>query len=289
MTIAFRIKFFFQKRLTPISVLKWDLKSMWKGYRKEHSAGKNPIDLGGKQHIHIYPIVACHLDCYFCQNKFYVDKLPKYHAVNGYMWAGYLNRMHGFHHIDWNGGEPMNYPYFLDLINSLHNHNLVVFTNLPHNKLHLLDKIQVHDNNIQFCVSYHPLEEQRDIAEFVADFKRIPKSLHPNVHVIDVPEVSYKNVRSAFAKRGVFIEGLDAIVPTKHNKIGNDFKHVKCKSDMDCVDPELNVFPCTGLMLRQIGGIHIDDYKFKNDYIECDHYGLCGPCAAMKDVREVKR
>ena len=71
MTLGFRIKFFFQKRVTPISVLRWDLKSMWKGYRKEKYAEQygKPIDLQGKQHIHIYPIVNCNLDCHFCQNK----------------------------------------------------------------------------------------------------------------------------------------------------------------------------------------------------------------------------
>ena len=76
MTLSFRIKFFFQKRITPISVLKWDIKSIIKGYRKHKYAEKyvayspdrdEPIDLQGKQHVHIYPIIACNLNCHFCQ------------------------------------------------------------------------------------------------------------------------------------------------------------------------------------------------------------------------------
>jgi len=286
--LIFRIKFFFQKRLTPISVLRWDIRSIIKGNRKERWAGYEiGIDLSGKQHIHIYPTVGCNLHCYFCQNMFYVEKLPKYTYRDVKDWIHWLNRLYNFHHIDIQGGEPLLWPDIIELLNGLHHHNIVVFTNLPKTRIHELDKIQTKTNNITLNVSYHPLEEKRDVAEFADDFKRIPKNLKPSLHVIDVPEISYKNVRAAFAKRGIFIEGLSAIVPTEYNKIKEPFKTVVCRSDMDCIAPDMMVYHCTGLMLRKIGGVPIEMYNFNNEHLRCDYYGLCGPCTSMKDIKRI--
>ena len=265
---------------------------MMKGFRQFGDAKRygDPIDLHGKQHLHIYPVIQCQLDCYFCQNKYYTDKLPKLKITDGATWAKYLNRFYNVHHLDINGGEGMLHPDIVTILNSLTNFNIVFFTNLPRTRLHAFKEIKPGRNNIMFCVSYHPLEEERrgrDISQFIDDFKQIPKRLNPTVHVIDIPEVSYKNIRTAFAKRGIFIQALDAIVPTKYNKIRDKFRSVKCRSDMDCIAPDLNVYPCTGRMLRQISPVHIDDYKFNNDFINCDYYGLCGPCTSQKDVREL--
>jgi len=293
--IISKVKFFIQKRFMPIAKIKWEIKSTRWGYRKKKYATQYlasgwrkayyPIDLQGKQHIHIYPKIECNYDCYFCQNKFYVDKLPKYEFCLGEKWASWLNRMYNFHHIDWNGGEPMLYADFVILLNSLYRHNIVIFTNLPHTRLHILNQVNTKRNNIMLCVSYHPLEEKRDISQFVADFKQIPKGFNATCHVINIPEISYKNIRAAFVKRGVFIEGLDAIVPTKHNKIQEPFKTVMCNSDMDCIAPDLSVYPCTGLMLRKINGVRIAEYEFSNDHKQCDYYGLCGPCTSGKDIK----
>ena len=293
MSILKRIKFFFQKRLPTFATILWDIKSVIKGNRKRrwagyHNGGSIGIDLGGKQHVHIYPTLVCNLHCYFCQNSFYVDKLPKFNHLSWHYFADWLNRMYNFHHIDVQGGEPLLWPGIIDLLNNLHHHNIVIFTNLPKVRIHTLEQISTKTNNITLNVSYHPLEEKRDIAEFVDDFKKIPKRLLPSVHVIEIPEISYKNIRAAFASRGVFIEGLSAIVPTEHNKIKEPFKTVMCKSDMDCIAPDMKVYRCTGLMLRGIGGIPIEMYKFSNDHIKCDYYGLCGPCTAMKDVKNVE-
>ncbi len=284
MTIGFRLKFFFQKRITPISSLVWDVKSMWRGYRKFKHVIGNGIDLQGKQHIHIFPVLKCNLNCYFCQNKFYVDKTPYFDNTYFIEWTSYLNRMYNFHHIDINGGEPLYYKYIVELLNNLENHNIVMFTNLPKDRIHLLKNIDYKKNNIQLSVSYHPLDDKREINEFVTDFKQIPKQLSPNVHVIDVPEISFKNIRTAFAKRGVYCEALDAVVPTEHNKIGNSFSTKLCKSDMDCISPDLTVYRCTGMMLRKIQGKHISEYKFSNKHESCSYYGLCGICATQKDV-----
>ena len=284
MTLGFRIKFFFNKRVT-LTTLKWDIKALIKGYRKKKYAIPygSPIDMQGKQHIHIYPNIQCNLDCYFCQNKFYVNKLPNFKKVSFVDWAEWLNRMYNFHHIDINGGEPLYYPQMVDLLNKLDNHNIVLYTNLPKDRVDILGRIRK-GNNITLNVSYHPLEEKRDIAEFVADYKKIPKHLNPSLHVINVPEISYKNIRAAFVMRGVFIEGLDAIVPTKYNKIKNNFKTVMCKSDMDCIAPDLTVYPCTGLMLRKINPVHISEYEFSNKHKPCDYYGLCGVCTSQRDI-----
>jgi len=285
--IISKLKFFIQKRFMPIAKIRWEIFSIIKGMRKKKwIVGDESIDLGGKQHIHIYPIIQCQYDCYFCQNKFYVDKLPTHtKKIRGYRWGNELNKMYNFHHIDMNGGEPLNYPDFVEMMNTLHHHNIVVFTNLPHNKIHILKYIRHRNNNIMLCVSYHPLEEKRDISLFVQDFKQIPSWMNPTCHVIDIPEISYKNIRAAFVKRGVFIEGLDAIVPTEHNKIAESFSSVMCKSDMDCIAPDFKVYSCTGKMLRKINGVDISKYQFSNDHKRCDYYGLCGPCTSGRDIQ----
>ena len=94
-----RAKFFFQKRITPINQLKFDLKSMRYGYRQLKHADDPAIDMHKKQHIHTYLNIQCGMDCYFCQNAFYVDKLPKYDKKSAEEWASWLNRMYNFHHI----------------------------------------------------------------------------------------------------------------------------------------------------------------------------------------------
>ena len=288
MNLINRIKFFLQKRLTPFSVLRWDIRSIIKGNRKSRYTIVCPVNLRGKQHIHIYPMLQCNLDCYFCQNKFYTDKLPYFRLTSSECWAIWINNMYNFHHIDIQGGEPLLFPGIVNLLNSLKYHNIVVFTNLPKLGLKSLKFIKTKTNNITLNVSYHPLAEKRDIAEFAEDYLQIPKRLKPSLHVIDIPEISYKNIRAAFAAKGIYIEGLSAIIPTKHNKIKNSFKTVLCKSNMDCIAPDLTVYPCTGLMLRKIGGVHISKYKFNNDFIRCNYYGLCGPCTSMKEIRNVE-
>ena len=285
MNLGFRIKFYFKKRMPELSVLKWDIKSIFYGYRKKKHVIGEPINLHGKQHIHIYPNIICNMNCYFCQNKFYVDKLPKFDWVSAVEWVSWLNRMYNFHHIDINGGEPLYYGHIVQLLNTLYKHNIVLYTNLPKERIHILKEIHCKMSNIAFNVSYHPLDEKRDIAEFCEDYKKIPKHLNPSLHVINIPEISYKNIRAAFVKRGVFIEVLDAIIPTEYNKIKENFKTVMCKSDMDCIAPDLTVYLCTGLMLRKINGKHISEYKFSNQHELCNYYGLCGICTSQRDIK----
>ena len=158
-----------------------------------------------------------------------------------------------------------------------------MFTNNPKQQVHKWNFIQKHNNNFLILVSYHPLDEKRDIREFIEDFNKIPKWMNPIPHVIHVPEVSYKNIRAAFAARGVYIREGDPIVPTKYNAISEYYKTVVCDSDMACIAPDLKIYQCTGLMLRQIGGV--DDYDFKNKYKECKYYGLCGLCTTQRDIK----
>jgi organic radical activating enzyme len=228
------------------------------------------------------------MSCYFCQNTFYTEKLPRFERTSGFEWVSWLNRMYNCHHLDINGGEPMFYNDIVYLINNLENFNIVMFTNMPHEKLHLFHEMNTKTNNITLNVSYHPLEEKRSLTQFVNDFKTLPKRLRPTVHVIDIPEISYKNIRAAFATRGVYIESLSSIVPTQYNRITENFQTCMCKSDMDSIAPDLTVFPCSALMFRNIGGVHISEYTFTNSHIRCDYYGLCGPCLTMKDVVDIK-
>jgi len=298
-----RAKFFFQKRVSPINKVKFDLKSMRYGYRKlKHAEATTtllkdgnglkklePIDMHKKQHIHVYLNIQCGMDCYFCQNAFYVDKLPRYDKKTAVEWAGWLNKMYNFHHIDFNGGEALLHNDFVPLMNMLNHHNITVFTNMPKSKIEGLKEIKKKGNNITLSVSYHPLEEKRDINEFVDDFNRIPKWLNPTVHLINIPEVSYKNIRAAFVMRGVFIEALDAIIPTEFNRTDGPYKTVMCRSDMDCISPEMNAYRCTGLMLKKIGNTPIERYEFNNDHKKCNYYGLCGPCTSQRDILPVPK
>lgn len=289
MNLLNRFKFFIAKRIQPIQKIRWDIISIWKGYRKLKTAKKHgePIDMNHKQHIHIYPTRSflCNLDCYFCQNKFYTKEypiVPEYPAVD---WLNLMNRMYNIHHVDIQGGEPMLYLEIVQLLNGLDNWNVVMFTNNPKSQVHKWNFIEKNNNNFLILVSYHPLEEKRDIREFIEDFKKIPKKLNPIPHMIHVPEVSYHDVRAAFAKRGIYLREGDPVLPTKYNEIGNDFKTVMCDSDMECIAPDLKIYNCTGQMFRLIDGLDSKDFDFKTKYKECKYYGLCGPCTMQRDVK----
>jgi len=300
MTVPFRIKFFLDKRLTPYAERMWDIRSVINGYRKKKHAEKygEPIDMQGKQHLHIYPTIKCHFDCHFCQNKFYTDySVPQYPNPDFKMssakeWCSWLNRMYNFHHIDFNGGEPFNYPHIIEMLNTLENHNIVIFTNIPAHIIPRLKEINTKKNNIQMICSYHHLEEDRkgrSLYQYAHDFKQIPRGLKPTCQVIDVPEVSGQDNASGLIRWGIHVKVNNAHTPTEHNKLKDkNFKTAMCHSDMDCIAPDLTVYRCLGLMMRKIDPIHISDYKFTNNAEWCDYYGLCGPCSMQKDVYDIK-
>ena len=122
----FRLKFFFEKRIQPKEKIRWDIKATLWGYRKKKYADKygKPIDLQGKQHIHLYHTMVCGKDCYFCQNKFYVNSFPKYNYATPKEWASWVNRFYNYNHIDLNGGDIMFYDRFWDFFNLLDHHNI---------------------------------------------------------------------------------------------------------------------------------------------------------------------
>ncbi len=153
----------------------------------------------------------------------------------------------------------------------------------------LLQEINTKQNNITLPVSYHPLNERRSLKEFVEDFKQIPKGLNPTMHIIDVPEVSVKDMQSAFTRDGIYTFRADAHTPTEHNKLTPPFRKAWCKSDMDCISPELKVFKCLGLMLRNIEGVPIEDHAPTNEPQLCDYWGLCGPCTMQAEIWDANR
>jgi hypothetical protein len=296
-TFLFRLKFFIRKRITPLAERWWDIKSILYGYRKKRYAKRygEPIDMGGKQHLHIYPTLYCHLDCFFCQNKFYLDyskpkyTMPKFSGTSAKEWASWLNRMYNIHHLDVNGGEPFNNKEFIKLLNLLDHHNIVIFTNLPGHAVDKLKDIDTKKNNIQMICSYHPLDEPRSVLQFAMDFHKIPAGLKPTLQIIDVPEVSCQDNASAFLRLGIHTKINNAHTPTKNNPIEDkNFKKALCHSDIDCVAPDLTVYRCLGLMLRNVGGAHISKYEFSNEAQWCNYYGLCGPCSLQADIYEIK-
>ena len=295
MTLGFRIKFFIDKRMIPYAERMWDIRSVLWGYRKKKYAIGEPIDMQGKQHLHIYPTLNCHLNCYFCQNKFYLEhaqpkyEIPYFGITSAKSWSDWLNRMYNFHHIDFNGGEPFNYPQIIEMLNRLLHHNITIFTNIPKHIIPKLKEINTRKNNIQMICSYHPLDAKRSLYQYAMDFNKIPKGLKPSLQIIDVPEVSCKDSASGFIRWGIYTRCNNAHTPTHHNPIRDkDFKTALCHSDMDCIAPDLTVYRCLGLMLRKIGGASIKNYKFSNEAEWCDYYGLCGPCTMQKDVYEIK-
>ena len=273
--IKLKVKFFISKRLIDVNKARWELVATFKPMRK------GEIKHHHHDHIHIYPTpsIFCNYNCYFCQNSFYVKDLPEYKWRSAYEWTQFLNKV-SVHHIDINGGEPMLYSQIVKLMNGLDNHNVVMFTNNP--LPHLWEEMKKGNNNIMICVSYHPLEEKRSIKQFADDFKMIPSYLKPTMHMINIPEISLKNIRGQFAYQGVFITGLDAIIPTKHNQIEEKFSTVMCDSGMVAIAPNMTVFDCPALMLRKIGGKSIDDYDWEAVMKKCDYYGLCGPICSSK-------
>ena len=279
--------------------IRWDIKSILYGYRKKKYAKRygDPVNLSGKQHLHIYPTLACHLRCYFCQNRFYCEdgKYPKFKSSTPEEWASFLNRMYGFHHVDVNGGEGFNYHGMIELLNLLDHHNIVVFTNLPSHILPKLRNINSKKNNITLACSYHPLDEKRSVFQFAEDFKSIPKNLKPTLQIISVPEVSVKDFKSAFVRHGIYVFEADSHTPTEHNRMDKDnLKSCMCHSDMDCIAPDLTVYRCLGLMLWEIkdkiNGKHISEYEFNNGWQRCDYYvgGNCGPCTLQADIKELE-
>ena len=253
----------------------------------------DPIDLHGKEHIHPYLTTLCQFNCHYCQNLFYVKKHLNIKERAPEVWAGLLNRMHNFDHIDIQGGEPTNYWHgegLFRLLNKLYDHNIVVFTNNPHHNVEKWKWITKNNkNNFLIYVTYHHIEEERtgrSIHQFIRDFQSIPQWLHPVCSTVVAPEVSYKNIRAYFAAKGVYLVGSECIVPTERNKVIDRNKTVMCRNSMVCISPDLKVYMCPGLMFNDIGGVSADEYDWRNIQKQCDHFGLCGPITTGKDFAE---
>lgn len=248
-----------------------------------------PINAKG-DHLHIYLTLRCNFKCYFCINRQYTTK-PHHGGfeVDGNRWLAYLNRLYNIHQIYLQGGEPFLHKDIVQIINGLAGFNICIYTNLPHSEMDKIKQIKPGLNNIILLISYHPLEDKRAVNQFVDDFNQIPRGIKKHVHMIEIPEVSYKLYARAFRRLGVHLERQDVSLPTEHNPIKKDhFKTVLCKSNMEVIGPDMRLYRCLGLMLTQPDNyLNLYDYDFETAGFEpCDFYGLCGQCSTAKEIKE---
>lgn len=276
----------FDRRIHPWHYLKYNWIAKFRGPRRKRLAKKygEPINAIG-EHLHIYLTLRCNHDCYFCVNKQYNSKI-RFSEKSGKDWLDYLNRLYNLEQIFIQGGEPFLHPDAIKILNGLDGFNVIVFTNLPHAFIEEIEQIKPKNNNIIFKISYHPLSDKRSIAQFVGDMNRIPVDIKRIPHLIDIPEVSYALFARGFRKYGIFLQREDVSLETENNKITDKYETVICNSHMEVVSPDMVVYRCLGLMMRQIekGSFPLDKYNFCGGFQECEYYGLCGTCSTAKEV-----
>jgi len=279
----------FSRRIHPWPKVLFNLHGKLKPYRKYKTAKKygEPINAIG-DHLHIYLTLRCQYKCYYCVNLQYVhNPASGWTEISGKEWLKYLNRLYNLKQLYLQGGEPLLHPDFEEIINGLDNFNICIYTNLPHSKMDIVKLLNAKNNNVIMLCSYHAINDKRSVNEYVEDFNQIPKGIKKHVHLIDVPEVSYKLYASAFRRYGIFLERQDCSILTEHNPIAyNKFRRVFCNSHMEVVSPDMNVYRCLGLMLRKYDNytVHLKDYNFVNNADYCDYYGLCGQCSTAKEI-----
>jgi organic radical activating enzyme len=257
--------------------MKYRLEKRLRGPRR-----KGDIQIG-EDHLHLYLTVRCQFSCYFCVNAMYGPQ-PTFRELSGRQWLDMINRLRGVNEIYLQGGEPMLHPDFLDIVNGLDGFNVCIYTNLPESRAHELPFIRRNNNNILVIASYHPLDDRRAVNEFVDTLRLIPNDIKVQPHIEDIPEVSPMLYARAFRRHNIYLESSDVALPTRHNTIKR-IGTVQCNSHMEVVAPDMTVYPCLGLMWRQIDGIHLSEYNFQQGYRTCHHYGLCGLCSTAKEIK----
>ena len=284
------LKLKISRRIHPVDKMLFHLHCKLRGARKYETACKYAndsqcIDASGDSSLHLYLTLRCNLKCYFCVNKQY-GLTPAFKESWGVDWLQYLNRIYNIKQLHIQGGEPMLHKDFFYIVNGLDDYNVCIFTNLPHKYIDEVSKMKVNNNNIILLISYHPLNDERPVNQFVDDLRRIPKGIKWAVHLIDIPEVSYKLYARAFRKYDIFLERQDVSLTTEHYNIPvTGFKSVYCKSNMATVAPDMSLYRCVGLMLRRTDPVSVYDYNFNPDFEICNFYGLCGQCTTAKEIK----
>lgn len=281
------------RRIHPLPKIVFRMRTKLRGVRSRQLAAKHgtPIDAKG-DHLHIYLTLRCDLGCYFCVNLQYANRPAQgWHEVSADQWLTYLNRLYNLEELYLQGGEPLLHRGFVDILNGLDGFNICVYTHLPRQSVGILSRLKPRNNNIIFLCSYHPLNDKRAVNEYVDDFRQIPRGIKKQVHIIEVPEVSYMLYARAFRRYGIYLERADVSVLTQHNPIAqNQFARVLCNSHMEVVSPDMRVYRCLGLMLRHYDDYtkHLKDYDFTAGFQECRYYGLCGQCSTAKEIRRLE-
>jgi len=275
------------KRISPIPLMFYELRKDFKGFRSKRTARKHgePIDMHGADHLHIYMTLVCNLNCYFCINKILVDSPVKYGSYQLSAWVDFLNRLHGIRELYFNGGEHFLIKGFSDVINSLDNFNVLIFTNLPEKGLDEISKLKKHNNNIILKMSYHPLNDV-PINQYIKRTKIIPKGILWNPHIIRAEGVSTGMYLDRFRREGILATSDELVynIYMKHRLA----RRVLCRTNEHIIGPDMKMYRCLVHLLNGKNAEEIDDYSFMHEYIECNYFPKCNTCSAYNDIEEIE-
>lgn len=209
----------------------------------------------------------------------------------------------------------------IDEISNNIKHETHVYTNASNPAMKGLLKIKPR-NNFGFYISFHPT--QIDVDEFIANAKRLQKEKYNllNIHIPAapsvvkiLPELIRKMVAAGLpvsphhpyltAEPGdyQFYDELGELPKFKNRfasrAFGKPKKTVYCKTSFNhannCntmsypIAPDGNIYWCWRYLFEHskegiMGNFFDEEFQFKDEYFECDHYGDCNMCAWDRNI-----
>ena len=250
-------------------------------------------------YIAVFLTLACNLKCNYCINNF-KQKAFRPGTISGEEWVRGLNRIISRKDLPLTlqGGEPTLHNDFYFIINNINSEtDIDLLTNLEFNIYDFMknikpDRIKRVAPYASIRVSYHAPE--MDIDKLIDKvLALLDNGYSVGIWGVEHPEYmeQIKIAADKCKEKGIdyrtkeylgFYEGKlygQYLYPEAVS--GNIIKKVKCRTSELLINPEGNVFRCHSDLYSgrySIGNILDEDFKIKNDFIDCDFFGHCNPC-----------
>jgi len=269
----------------------------------------------------------CNFRCLYCIQKIH-GSIPNYDLLPGKLWVDKLNSIEGRQKARFLqrtkvkklaiiGGEPAIHPDFLEILNGLDNHWMIVVTsNLSapiFSNFDLFLKQIKRKKRLKFNLSFHPsFAKIEDFISKVIALKRSGIRVHHVFYVAYPPdnEKQAKDIKKEFAKKGLnlqlqrytgFYKG--ELYPKEKTAIEYEFedginnyklyqeacsqkskRKVLCKLNKVLFAPNGNIYNCHYRLYTNspycYGNLFDKEFiiNLPQDFFECEEFGLCNPC-----------